>query len=366
MIKVGTLSADILEDPTLSETDLGFPHACYNKVTSWRGRMLSITSEHPLVYPLILGRGLAPNHFIEKIELDHANKFILLKMVALNGDPQDTVTIRDQNAFPRNDKSSQFEFDGKGWAEAAKQHDQSHLIMARILREQVTPGSQVLDLGGGPGLVEEALGDLNASVTIVDGSEAMLAELKNRREAGLLPKVTKQVHQCMGWDEESNTPVELLNPKDRAVFDTVFSNGCFPYLSSVKDVFREVARLLKPGGQFHFSIIEPVGEEGVRFSRSQRGRINLEGIRYPLPQAIWMNSQSPDLAAIGDGAIDREMLKTMGRFEYFYDMQDILRLLVHFGFENIVTQKHFAHIEPTTGAPIEYTFVSAQLDPKPK
>jgi ubiquinone/menaquinone biosynthesis C-methylase UbiE len=101
----------------------------------------------------------------------------------------------------------------------------------------IQPGSHVLDLGSGPGNVAEILAQAGAAVTGVDFSPQMVKTAQSRH-----PHITFT---------EANA--EQLSFDDGA-FDAVVSNYVLHHLARPKVVFREIARVLKPGGCFAFVV----------------------------------------------------------------------------------------------------------------
>ncbi|WP_158843806.1 class I SAM-dependent methyltransferase [Saccharothrix deserti] len=106
-------------------------------------------------------------------------------------------------------------------------------------------GARVLDLGAGRGAVTAALVRAGCSVVAGDVSTAMLDAL---REA--VPEV----------------PARLLDAQDLdlpdASFDVVLSGFLVHVLPDADAAFAEVARVLKPGGVFAFSVPGPSADAG--------------------------------------------------------------------------------------------------------
>ncbi|MFD5986517.1 HemK2/MTQ2 family protein methyltransferase [Streptomyces cyaneofuscatus] len=97
----------------------------------------------------------------------------------------------------------------------APQHD-THLLLRALARETVRPGSEVIDLGTGSGLLAVAAARRGAHVTAVDvGRRAVLTARLNARLAG--QRVT--VHRG-----------DLADPVPGRMYDLVLSNP--PYVPS--------------------------------------------------------------------------------------------------------------------------------------
>lgn len=103
----------------------------------------------------------------------------------------------------------------------------------------VGAGKQVLDIGSGPGHVAAALSLTGAQVTGVDFAEQMVEVAQNR-----YPEIAFQ---------QANA--EQL-PFENDSFDAVVSNFVVHHLARPDVVFREVCRVLKPGGCFAFIVFE--------------------------------------------------------------------------------------------------------------
>jgi SAM-dependent methyltransferase len=102
---------------------------------------------------------------------------------------------------------------------------------------EIRPDSHVLDLGSGPGHVAERLSQAGAVVTGVDFSPQMVKTARSRH-----PHITFR---------EANA--EQL-PFDDGAFDAVVSNYTVHHLARPEVVFREISRVLKPGGRFAFVV----------------------------------------------------------------------------------------------------------------
>lgn len=101
----------------------------------------------------------------------------------------------------------------------------------------IQPGNQVLEIGSGPGHVADMLVQAGASVTGVDFSSKMV-EVAQRR----YPKISFR-----------QADAEQL-PFDADSFDAVIANFVVHHLARPERVFREVNRVLKPGGRFAFAV----------------------------------------------------------------------------------------------------------------
>ena len=112
---------------------------------------------------------------------------------------------------------------------------------------------KVLDIGCGSGVYAEYLIEHGASVTAVDASAEMIELFKER----LSDKATAYVHDL-------NLP--LLNEVDES-YDLIIAPLMIHYIKDLNRLFKDLSRLLKPGGEFVFSTHHPA----VDFQSSPSG-----------------------------------------------------------------------------------------------
>lgn len=111
-------------------------------------------------------------------------------------------------------------------------------MIPRLLETaQITSSSHVLDIGSGPGLVAEAFAETGANVAGIDFSPQMVAVAQKRYPHIAFKKAN----------------AEQL-PFESGVFDVVVSNYTVHHFARPEVVFREVSRVLKPGGGFVFAV----------------------------------------------------------------------------------------------------------------
>ena len=101
----------------------------------------------------------------------------------------------------------------------------------------IRPGSQVLEIGSGPGHVADMLVQAGASVTGIDFSSKMVEVAQNR-----YPAITFR-----------QADAEQI-PFEADSFDAVVANFVVHHLARPETVFHEVNRVLKPGGRFAFAV----------------------------------------------------------------------------------------------------------------
>lgn len=108
----------------------------------------------------------------------------------------------------------------------------------------IGPGSQVLEIGSGPGHVAELIAEAGAVVAGVDFSPAMVDVARKR-----YPHITFQ-----------QADAEQL-PFEADAFDVVVANFVVHHLARPEKVFQEIHRVLKSGGRFVFAVWGPPEEQ---------------------------------------------------------------------------------------------------------
>jgi predicted TPR repeat methyltransferase len=117
------------------------------------------------------------------------------------------------------------------------------MLAALVIRADRAPPVEVLDLGCGTGLVADALAGLVENSTMrltgVDLSSRMLDEARRKGRYAALHE-----GDVTGW----------LVAAPAASFDLVMAADVFIYIGELDAVFAAVARTLRPGGRFAFSV----------------------------------------------------------------------------------------------------------------
>jgi len=135
------------------------------------------------------------------------------------------------------------QYERETWSRCADSYLDTFATLTRetvpllIEAAQVGRGSNVLELGSGPGHVAKALTETGAAATGVDFSPQMVEVAK-----GLYPDIAFQ---------EANA--EQL-PFEAGAFDAVVSNFVVHHLARPEVVFKEISRVLAPGGRFAFAV----------------------------------------------------------------------------------------------------------------
>src|SRR5688572_24454228 len=109
----------------------------------------------------------------------------------------------------------------------------------------VQPGQQILDIACGNGLYSRRLAALGARVTAFDFSEELLKLARARDVSNIA------YHSLDATDERA-----LLHLGERS-FDSALCNMALFDMADIQPLFRALARLLKPGGVFVFSLTHP-------------------------------------------------------------------------------------------------------------
>lgn len=102
-------------------------------------------------------------------------------------------------------------------------------------------GEKVLDLGCGYGSYTDYFRSIGGSATGVDGAKSMIDLAKEK-----YPDCAFEV-----------VDISKKLPFDDGSFDIVFCNQVLMDIENVEDVLSEVARVLKKGGIFYWSIVHP-------------------------------------------------------------------------------------------------------------
>lgn len=112
---------------------------------------------------------------------------------------------------------------------------------------KISEGKKVLEIGSGPGHVANALAQTGAEITGIDFVKSMV-EIGRQK----FPHITFEQANAEQLPFEENT------------FDAVVSNFVVHHLARPEIVFREICRVLKPGGHFAFVVFaDPEAQSSI-------------------------------------------------------------------------------------------------------
>jgi malonyl-CoA O-methyltransferase len=168
----------------------------------------------------------------------------------------------------------------------------------------------ILDLGAGTGYCSRRIARQNARVIDLDLAPAMLGEARSRED--------RETDYVCG-DAESL-------PFTDQCMDIVFSNLMIQWCGDLQELFREVHRILKPGGSFLFSTFGP---ETLCELRDAWKRVDFETHVHAFSSlaAIRTALSRSGLQVL---AIEQEFM----RFEY-QDVMELMRTLKGIGAHNL-------------------------------
>jgi SAM-dependent methyltransferase len=133
------------------------------------------------------------------------------------------------------------------------------------------PGERILDAATGNGLFARRLAALGASVVGFDFSEAMLEHARARAAEG----------DPIEYRHVDATDEEAVAALGDHAFDGALSNMALMDIADIAPLYRGLARVLRPGGRFVFSVPHPAFN-GAHFAlyaeRSDLGSV--AGLRY--------------------------------------------------------------------------------------
>lgn len=137
-------------------------------------------------------------------------------------------------------------------------------------------GREILCLAGGGGQQSAAFSLLGARVTVFDLSEA---QLERDRQAAAHYNITVQTVQGDMRD---------LSELPAAAFDIVYQPHSLGFVPDARVVFAQVARVLRPGGIYHFNILNPF------YAGLSEADWNGEGYTLRLPYVDGAEIETPD------------------------------------------------------------------------
>jgi S-adenosylmethionine-dependent methyltransferase len=155
-----------------------------------------------------------------------------------------------------------------------------------ILQRHLRPGSEILDLGGGPGRYTVFLAGLGHRVHLADLSVAQLQVARSKiEEAGVADGVTSI----------DNVSATDLSTYPDSAFDAVLCMGPFYHLTRAEEhtqAAREVARVLRPAGLVFVAFIPKLaGLAGLLIrAASDAAQVPPEGYLSVLRSGVFRNA----------------------------------------------------------------------------
>lgn len=223
---------------------------------------------------------------------------------------------------------SKSRFDADRWHNYCLRVDVSPLLMRERLARYLQDGQRVADVGCGTGLSSLPLlleRFPKTSVVGFDGSTAMMGRFRN--DAHMVYRAGSRVDVGYVNLEEVASAVYLSGYRDD--FDQVVANGVLYFVRNVSQVFEFVARILKKGAYFHFSL--PLRSGGINELILPDGRV-----------------------------INRESYLMSGELVYHYGREQLLALAAENGMTLVEEETQFVHREDGKRNDVNFTFFTLQ------
>ena len=132
-----------------------------------------------------------------------------------------------------------------------------------LVYEYLHPDDRLLDVGIGTGLASETFVKAGVQVFGFDADPEMLAACRVKSFAADL-----QEHDLQ----------EIPWPYEAQTFDHILACGVLHFVADLEPVFREVNRLLRPGGTFTFTTKAPVASHGGAVAQEQMLMEIIQGV----------------------------------------------------------------------------------------
>lgn len=113
----------------------------------------------------------------------------------------------------------------------------------------IQPGEKVLDVACGNGIFSRRLAELGATVVASDFSAKLIEFAKQR--------TTTHVDQIEYSVADATDENQLLALGGEKQFDAAVCNNAIMDMPEIEPLFRALAKMLKPGGRFVFSVMHP-------------------------------------------------------------------------------------------------------------
>jgi SAM-dependent methyltransferase len=198
---------------------------------------------------------------------------------------------------------------GRPWLDLTKEKAEQETDPYQMLGK--VANKQVLLLASGGGQQSAAFGFLGAKVTVVDFSDVQLAADKKAAEHyGHNPKLLQRDMRDLSCFEDN-------------AFDIVWHGHSIGFIPEVETVFKEVARVLRPGGYYRMSCCNPF------FARLHEGHWNGKG--------YVMNGEYKQGAEMEPGPWDiwdekGKAKKVQGPYEYIHTLSTLINIPISLGF----------------------------------
>lgn len=126
-------------------------------------------------------------------------------------------------------------------------------VMAPVIEQMlaIQPGERVLDIACGNGLFSRHLAELGAYVVAADFSPRLIELAKARTT-----EHTAQIEYHVADATDEGQLLALAGQEGRA-FDAAVCQNALMDMPAIEPLFRAVAKLLKPGGRFVFTVMHP-------------------------------------------------------------------------------------------------------------
>ncbi len=174
-------------------------------------------------------------------------------------------------------------------------------ILYMQLKEFLQPKSQILDLGIGTGSSSLLFKNEGHHITGIDGAKKMLEICR-----------TKNIAENLILHDLEKTPLPLTDN----LFNAVISNGVFHLIHPISPIFKEVERVLIPGGSFVFTFEKTTGladstevETGIWEKKTKTGVLTYKHSVDYIFTILKQNNLEPILQTEFLGYVNQEIQK---------------------------------------------------------
>jgi ubiquinone/menaquinone biosynthesis C-methylase UbiE len=161
-------------------------------------------------------------------------------------------TKTTENNMQENEARNILEYDAKDYSEGVLAYNHSSLEIFFKYLDFDLRGKKVLDLGCGDGYELSIIQPKGALIFGLDSCEEMVDLAKQKNPDGIIK---------VGYLEDIPFPDHT--------FDVVISKWTFQANSSIDPIYKEIARVLKPGGSFIYLTSHPIRQF---FEKKQNGK----------------------------------------------------------------------------------------------